>query len=217
MILGKKANFIFVGFFVFASIGLFTQILTRTQSNSQSYAVTVKPEKLNPVAKCYGSLYSEPKKIMSVRDEKYTYYQVHAQPRNSFQNNEAYEKLYFRTTIYRCENLSKEKTGIGRLAFMPKSVAVKFAEQWYQPYFDKCIKSKPDKKLAKQKCIKEFSEYYNKSPNTNEVSPYFLFTEDAIALNKLGIKTDKALVVDTYADFEKYMMKFRGRPSQLKK
>jgi hypothetical protein len=212
MILGKKATFIFFGFFIFVLLGWLTQILTKTQSNSQSYAVTVKPAKLNPVAKCYDSLYSEPKKIMSVRDGKYTYYQVHAQPRNSSQNNEVYEKLYFRTTVYRCENLSKEKTGIGRLAFMPKSVATKFAEQWYQPFFEKCIKSNFGSKLAKQKCIKEFSDYYNKPPNTKEVSPYFLFTEDAIALNKLGIRTDKALVVDTYADFEKYMSKVR-KPS----
>lgn len=93
---------------------------------------------------------------------------------------------------------------------MPKSVAVKFAQQWYQPYFDKCIQSKSDKKQAKQQCIEEFSSYYNKPPNTQEASPYFLYTEDAIALNKLGIRTDKALVVDTYADFRKYMSKFRG-------
>jgi hypothetical protein len=217
MILGKKSALICSGLFIFILLGLFTQIFTKTHSDSQSYAVAAKPEKLNPVSKCYDSLYSEPQKILSVRDGKYIYYQVHAQPRNSSQNNETYEKLYFRTTVYRCENLSKDKTDIGRLAFMPKSVAVKFAEQWYKPAFDKCLSSKTDKKQAKQLCIKDFENHVNVSPNTKEESPAFLFTEDAIVFNKFGIRTDKALVVDTYADFEKYMSKIRKPSSQPKK
>lgn len=207
----KKSLYILSGISAIILLAYLSQFFIKTRLDEQSYAAPIQSEKQNPVAKCYDSFYASPKKIFSVKDGQYTYYQISAQPKVET-SKDTFAILYFRTSNYRCEDLSKRAGGTGRLEYMPKAVAIKLAEQWYQPYFDKCIKSKPDKKLAKQKCIKEFSEYYNKPPNTNEVSPYFLFTDDAIALNRLGIKTDKALVVDTYADFKKYMSKFRNSP-----
>jgi hypothetical protein len=217
MYLSKKAVFISSCILVSMILGLFAQLFLKNQPDSSSYAGQTKSEKLNPVAKCYDSFYSEPIQIWWVQDGKHTYYQVKARHKKASKNSQDFELLYFRLSTYRCENLSRDISGRGRLAFMPKPVAVKFAEQWYQPYFEKCLKSKKNINLSKPQCIKEFENLVNVPPNTKEVSPNFLFTEDEIALNKLGIKTDKALVVDTYADFEKYMMKFRGRPSQPKK
>lgn len=182
----------------------------------KSYANSKKLPKQNPVARCYRDVYSEPVDLWSIKDNQDTYYQITAY-RKKDPSKTINSILYFRTNIYRCDFLNRDRMFESRLAFMPKSVAVKFAEEWYEPALDKCFKSKSNQKTAKQQCIKEFEMQINIPPDTKEASPYFLFTEDAIALNKLGIRTDKALVVDTYADFEKYMSKIRKPSSQPKK
>lgn len=211
----RKSIFIFFGVFTIVLLTHLSQILTNFYPDNKSSASPVKSNKRNPVSKCYDSFYAYPKQILSAIDGKYTYYQIVAQPKKAFSKDDI-AILYFRTSIYRCEDLSRGSGGTGRLEYMPKAVAIKLAEQWFQPAFDKCLKSKQNKKLARQQCIKDFEKHVNIPPNTNEVSPYFLFTDDAIALNRLGIKTDKALVVDTRADFEKYMSKFRNSPPPSK-
>lgn len=219
MAFSKKAVFIASGILVAFLTGIFAQQFVKKQIDSQSFAAPIKSGGQNPVSKCYQSFYDEPKEIWSVAQDKYTYYQILARPKKSKANDDTFVKLYFRVNNYRCEFLNPGGSGGSRLSFMPKSVAIRFAEEWFKPAFENCIKSKSNTntKLARQTCIKEFEAHINVPPNTKEVSPAFLFTEDAIALNKLGIRTDKALVVDTYADFEKYMSKFRGKSSQPKK
>ena len=85
---------------------------------------------------------------------------------------------------------------------MPKPVALHFFKLQFQPAFERCLKKNANSLDPKQSCIKFFEKSINVPPEVTAEGTDFLYPEDVEVLNKMGIRTDKVLVITKPSELE---------------
>ena len=144
-----------------------------------------------PEISCYPTnKYKPPIEIKKFTYQGKTYYETNSPQRNS----PGAFVLDFEVSSSNCRQIGNIMF-TSREDFMPKPAADYFAEQYVESLFKSCLEKKENEPNAKQKC-KEYIEKKVNVPGTlNAEHTSFLFLEDAEALNRRGIKTDKALII----------------------
>ena len=105
---------------------------TITENNAPLYAPD--PVLIKQYSRCYPSTYGVPEDVKTVNSDGATYWEMQAK---SLSSKKGSQFLHLRTEGNKCKWLNRNRTTV-RLAYMPKSVAVNFATQQYQPMFDSC-------------------------------------------------------------------------------
>lgn len=160
------------------------------------------------VNRCYPTTFYSPEEVRDVQADGYRYYEVIAEPKFSTSTNSddefvtnTYATLYIRTTKHTCKWLNRNDLSSGRLKFMPTTTAIALAKQRYSEIIKNCLDSLP-KEAESIACTKQLEVAVNQPPNWDSPQIDYLFPEDAAALNELGVKTDKVLVVESIQDLE---------------
>lgn len=184
-------------------------ILANTRKAELSYVLPLNPLKVTSVNRCYPTTFHSPEEVRYVQSEDgYRYYEAIAEPKFSTSTNSdaqfvtnTYATLYIRTTKDACKWLNRNDLRSGRLKFMPKSAAIALAKQRYAEIIKDCLSSLPSE-AESIACTKQLEVAVNQPPNWDFPQIDYLFPEDAAALNELGVKTDKVLVVKSIEDLE---------------
>ena len=184
-------------------------ILSYARQSEQSYTLSPDPLQGEAFNRCYPSTFHSPQEVRYVRSEDgYQYYEAIAKPKFSTSVSSSdefvqnpYATLYIRTTKNGCKWLNRNDLRSGRLKFMPQSVAIALAQQKYSQIITSCLDSLP-KETEPIECTKQLEFAVNQPPNWAFDQVDYLFPDDAIALNELGVKTDKVLVVKSIEEVE---------------
>lgn len=174
-----------------------------------SYALSPSPLQGEVINRCYPTTFHLPEEVRYVQSEDgYRYYEAIAKPKFSTSTNSddgfvtnTYATLYIRTTKDACKWLNRNDLRSGRLKFMPSKVAIALAKQRYAEVIKDCLSSLPTE-AESIACTKQLEVAVNQPPNWDFPQIDYLFPEDAEALNELGVKTDKVLVVESISDLE---------------
>ncbi len=198
-----------------ASIGALTlicstySVLSYARQSEQSYALSPNPLKGEAFNRCYPSTFHSPQEVRYVRSEDgYRYYEAIAKPKLSTSPNSSDEfiedphaTLYIRTIKDGCKWLNRNDLRSGRLKFMPQSVAIALAKQKYSFIITSCLDSLPEA-AEPMECTKQLEFAVNQPPNWAFDQIDYLFPDDQLALNELGVSTDKVLVVQSIQDLD---------------
>jgi hypothetical protein len=153
---------------------------TIAENNAPLYAPD--PVLIEQYSRCYPSTYSAPQDIKTVNSDGATYWEMQAKPLTSSKKTRF---LHIRTEGKKCKWLNRNRTTV-RLDYMPKTVAVNFATQQYQPMFDSC------KVAAKALKIEKIDSYcaaeLQKTLAGTYSDPSVFFPEEAIALKTFGVR-----------------------------
>ena len=84
---------------------------------------------------------------------------------------------------------------------MPSKVAISLASQRYSEIIKDCLDSLPAQ-ADSIACTKQLEDAVNQPPDWAFPQIDYLFPEDAEALNELGVRTDKVLVVESIQNLE---------------
>lgn len=174
-----------------------------------SYALPPTRLQGQVINRCYPTTFHSPQEVRYVQSEDgYRYYEAIAEPKFSTSTNSddgfvtnTYATLYIRTTKDACKWLNRNDLRSGRLKFMPSKVAIALAKQRYAEVIKDCLSSLPSE-AESIACTKQLEDAVNQPPNWDFPQIDYLFPEDATALNELGVKTDKVLVVKSTSDLE---------------
>ena len=202
-------------FFTGASIGALTlscstySIISYARQSEQSYALSSNPLKGEAFNRCYPSTYHLPEEVRYVQSEDgHRYYEAIAKARFLTTANSSdefvantYTTLYIRTMKDGCKWLNRNDLRSGRLKFMPQNVAIALAKQKYSEIITSCLDSLPEA-TEPIECTKQLEVAVNQPPNWAFDQIDYLFPDDAIALNELGVKTDKVLVVKSIEEVQ---------------
>ena len=187
--MSKKKSFLIMssfGLIIGAAIYSFTLKAFQTTS-----AKTVMvSHALVPEISCYPNIYDSPKKIDKFTYQRVKYYQIIAHSRKTSDDS----ILYFETSEKGCRQIGGQEIA-SRESYMPKPVAEYFADQYIEKIFQMCLIKKKNELNSKQKCKSYLENLFNVPGELNGEEPKILFIEDAEALNRRGIKTDKALII----------------------
>lgn len=175
-------------------------VVSYARKFNYSYALAPNPLAGEAINRCYPTTYFPPEEVRFVDSKGSRYYEAVARPRQETAND--YQSLYIQTKGNACKWLNREDLSSGRLEFTPEQVAVALAKQNYARYLEQCVDIAPQAKDAQADCIEQLEATINVSTNRQAQQTDFLFPDDAKALNELGIKTDKVLVVESIADLE---------------
>ena len=202
---------IFVGLWTGATVMISSTyfILANTRKAELSYVLPLNSLQGNSMKRCYPSTYHLPDEVRYVRSEDgYQYYEAIAKPKFSINTGSSdefvanpYATLYIRTIKNGCKWLNRNDLTSGRLKFMPQSVAIALAKQKYSQIITSCLDSLPET-TEPVECTKQLEVAVNQPPNWAFDQIDYLFPDDAIALNELGVKTDKVLVVKSIEEVE---------------
>ena len=118
-----------------------------------------------------------------------------------FPTSTTFSTLYIRTSDNSCKWLNRNDFTSGRLKYMPSSVAIALAKLRYSQIIKNCLGSL-DKQANSIVCTKQLDVAINRHPDWASPQIDYLFPDDAAALNKLGVKTNKVLVVESIQDLE---------------
>jgi hypothetical protein len=184
-------------------------ILSYARQSEQSYALAPNPLKGEAINRCYPTTFHLPEEVRYVQSEDgYRYYEAIAKPKFSTSTNSSdefvtnpYATLYIRTTKDACKWLNRNDLRSGRLKFMPSKVAIALALQRYSEIIKNCLDSLPAK-AESIACTKQLEVAVNQPPNWASPQIDYLFPDDVEALNELGVRTDKVLVVDSIQNLE---------------
>lgn len=184
-------------------------ILANTRKAELSYVLPLNPLKVTSVNRCYPTTFHLPEEVRYVQSsDGYRYYEAIAEPKFSTSTNSDdefvtnnYATLYIRTNKDACKWLNRNDLRSGRLKFMPSKVAISLASQRYSEIIKDCLDSLPTQ-VEPIACTKQLEDAVNQPPNWAFSQIDYLFSEDAEALNELGVKTDKVLVVKSISDLE---------------
>jgi hypothetical protein len=153
---------------------------TIAENNAPLYAPD--PVLIKQYSRCYPSTYGVPEDVKRVNSDGATYWEMQTKSLTSSKKGSQF--LHLRTEGKKCKWLNRNRTTV-RLDYMPKSVAVNFATQQYQPMFDSC------KVAAKALKIEKIDTYcaadLQKSLAGTDTDPTILFPEEAIALKTFGV------------------------------
>ncbi len=156
-----------------------------------------------PELSCYPDRYSKPDKLNKFTFDGAVYYEVHARLKN-ISKESPFEIFYFRTRLGECKFLNPHDQIGSRLLYFPKPVALHFARLQFQSAFEDCLKQNTNNPNPKQHCIKSFEEAVNVPPEVSPEGTDFLYPEEVEVLNNMGIRTDKAFVINKPSDFEEF-------------
>ena len=161
-------------------------------AKNQSTANTVLIAKdAVPEIPCYPiSKYKYPVKTRKFIYQNKTYFEVDSPSRTA---PEIYI-LSFEVASKSCRQIGNI-TIASRKDYMPKTAAEYFAEQSIEEMFQACLRKKKSEPNVKQKCNEYIEGKVNIPGTLDGEHTNFLLLEDAEALNRRGIKTDKALIV----------------------
>jgi hypothetical protein len=201
--------------FTGASIGALTlicstySILSYARQSEQSYALLPDSLKGEAFNRCYPTTFHSPEEVRYVQSEDgYQYYEAIAKPKFSTSVSSSdefvqnpYATLYIRTIKDGCKWLNRNDLRSGRLKFMPQSVAIALAKQKYSQIITSCLDSLPEP-TEPIECTKQLEVAVNQPPNWAFDQIDYLFPDDEAALNELGVKTDKVLVVKSIEEVE---------------
>ncbi len=184
-------------------------ILSYARQSEQSYTLSPSPLQGEAFKRCYPTTYHSPEEVRYVQSEDgYRYYEAIAKPKFSINKGSSdefiedpYATLYIRTIKDSCKWLNRNDLTSGRLKFMPQSVAIALAKQKYSAIIRSCLDSLP-KEAKPTECTKQLEVAVNQPPNWDFSSVDYLFPDDEAALNELGVKTDKVLVVKSIQELE---------------
>ncbi len=174
-----------------------------------SYALPPTRLQGQVINRCYPTTFHFPEEVRYVQSaDGYRYYEAIAEPKFSTSTNSddefvtnTYATLYIRTAKDTCKWLNRNDLRSGRLKFMPSKVALALASQRYSEIIKDCLDSLPTE-FEPIACTKQLEDAVNQPPNWAFSQIDYLFPEDAEALNELGVKTDKVLVVKSIPDLE---------------
>lgn len=184
-------------------------ILSYARQLERSYTLSPDPLRGEALNRCYPSTYHSPNEVRYVQSEDgYRYYEVIAKPKFSINTSSSdefvanpYATFYIRTIKDSCKWLNRNDLTSGRLKFMPESVAIALAQQKYSAIITSCLDSLP-KETEPIECTKQLEVAVNQPPNWAFSYVDYLFSDDAKALNELGVKTDKVLIVKSIQELE---------------
>lgn len=164
-----------------------------------SYILPPNLLKKEVIYRCFPTTFYPSSEVWYVQADKYRYYEVVAKAR--FPTSTTFSTLYIVTGENTCKWLNRNDFTSGRLKYMPSAVAIALAKLRYSQIIKNCNGSLPEN-VNHTVCIKQLEDAINRPPNWASPQIDYLFPEDAIALNKLGVKTDKVLVVQSIQDLE---------------
>lgn len=188
---GAAAIAVVYGFYV---------VLSHARQANYSYALTPNSLAGESMNRCYPSTFFPPEEVRFLDFEGYRYYEAIARPRQELTNE--HRTLYIQTQGDTCKWLNRNNLASGRLEFMPEPVAIALAKQSYAGYLARCQEMSPQPREAQQPCIRELEATINVPTNWEARKIDYLFPDDAKALNELGVRTDKVLVVESIEDLE---------------
>lgn len=175
-------------------------VLSHARQVNNSYGLTPNSLSGEAMNLCYPSTFFPPEEVRFLDFEGGRYYEAIARPRQKTSNE--YQSLYIQTQGTACKWLNRNNLASGRLEYMPESVAIALAKQSYGAYLDQCKKLSPQPREAQTACIQELEVTINVPPKWEAQQIDYLFPDDAKALNELGVRTDKVLVVESIQDLE---------------
>lgn len=159
------------------------------------------------IARCYPTTFYRSKEVWDVQADDYRYYEVIAKAR--FPTSTTFSTLYILTSEDTCKWLNRNDFSSGRLKYMPPKVAIALAKLRYSQIIQECNRSLP-KDADPVACTKQLEDAIDRPPNWTASEINYLFPEDAMALNELGVKTDKVLVVQSIQDLESRKKKYEN-------
>lgn len=178
-------------------------LLVSVRKTELSYALPPDLSRQDALNRCYPTTFYSPEQVRYVQADEYQYYEIIAKgdflTSESFSNT--FSTLYIRISNNRCKWLNRNDLTSGRLKFMPSTVAIALARLKYSEIIKNCSDSLPKK--SDSTCIKQLEDAVNQPPNWALPQVDYLFPDDAAALNELGVRTDKVLVVKSVQDLEK--------------
>ncbi len=185
-------------------------MLSYARKSEQSYALSPNPLKGEAINRCYPTTFHLPEEVRYIQSaDGYRYYEAIAEPKFSTSTNSddefvsnTYATLYVRTTKDACKWLNRNDLRSGRLTFMPSTTAIALAKQKYAEIIKNCLDSLPTE-FESISCTKQLEDTVNQPPNWAFPQIDYLFPDDAEALNELGVRTDKVLVVESIPDLER--------------
>lgn len=184
-------------------------ILSYARQSEQSYALSPNPLKGEALSRCYPTTFHSPEEVRYVQADAYQYYEAIAKPKFSTSTSSSdefvsntYATLYIRTIKDACKWLNRNDLSSGRLKFMPSKVAITLAKLRYSEIIKNCLGSSLPKEADSTTCTKQLEVAVNQPPNWASSQIDYLFPDDAAALNELGVRTDKVLVVKSTQDLK---------------
>lgn len=191
-----------------ALIGGMYSALINIRKAELSYVLPPNLVKGGAIDLCYPTTFYPSKEVWHVQADGYRYYEVIAKAR--FPTSTTFYTLYILTGENTCKWLNRNDFSSGRLKYMPSTVAIALAKLRYSQIIqNNCNGSLPEGANL-VRCTKQLEDAINQAPNWASPQIDYLFPEDAMALNKLGVKTNKVLVVESIQDFEYRKKKARG-------
>lgn len=193
-----------------AIIGGTYSMLISVRKAELSYALPPTQLQGQVINRCYPTTFHFPEEVRYVQSaDGYRYYEAVAEPKFSIGTNSSdefvsntYATLYVRTIKDACKWLNRNDLRSGRLKFMPSKVAIALAKERYAEIIKDCLDSLP-KEANSLACTKQLEDAVNQPPNWAFPQIDYLFPDDAEALNELGVRTDKVLVVESIPDLER--------------
>jgi len=182
-----------------------------------SYALPSAFYQGKAISRCYPTTFDPPKEVQHVQTDNYQYYEVIAKGKfpTTDSSTTTLSTLYFRVGVNTCKWLNRNDLVSGRLKFMPSQVAIALAKQRYSKVIKNCSDSLP-KKTDSAICTKQLEDAINQPPNWASSQVDYLFPDDATALNELGTRTDKVLIVESIQDLKNRKKAIRGNRYQHK-
>lgn len=195
-------RFLYLGAGVAAIAILYSvhETLSHARQENNSYGLTPNSLSGEAMNLCYPSTFFPPEEVWYLDFEGGRYYEAIARPRQKTSNE--YQSLYIQTQGDTCKWLNRNDLASGRLRFMPEPVAVALAKQSYAAYLSQCEQMSRPNQDVQTACIQELEATINVPTNWGAQKIDYLFPDDAKALNELGVRTDKVLVVESIRDLE---------------
>ena len=185
-----------------SSLGVATWIsLFKAPQQAKVQTIYISQNSQVPELSCYPDGYSKPDQLNKFAFDGAVYYEAHARLKGETQSS-TFEIFYFRTRLGECKLLNPRFQIGSRLLYVPKPVALHFSKLQYQSAFEHCLKKNANSPNPKQHCIKFFEEFINVPPEVSPEGTDFIYPEDVEVLNNMGIRTDKAFVINKSSDFE---------------
>ena len=171
----KKTPLIIVGTVALLSVGSMAFAVINQLSNQLIEAPAVT-DLSYPFNGCYPSTFRRPTDVKQSQLGAVTWWEVKAQS----VRDKSVNLLHFRTEDQKCKWFNRNRATF-RLDYMPKSRAVDFAIQHYQPMLDACKKATNTQKDVEAFCIQDMQKGLKDSR---------FFPEEIEALNQLNINVN---------------------------
>jgi hypothetical protein len=132
--------------------------------------------------RCYPSTSAAPLAVRQSAKGKVTYWETESKSANPSKHE--VEILHFRTEGEKCKWLNRNRVAF-RLDYLPPSVAVALASQYFAPMLAACKAQNPERKDVDGFCVEDMQM----GLSGTEQTPQIMFPEEVKALEAMNIKT----------------------------